>query len=606
MAVDQSRLLSRSFAWRLWVLVAILTLGNIVGWQFQRQSAYESELASTLRSSELLTDAFAEETAQMFREIDLALKSIRAFHQESDSLAKTEAFIGALKLGGARIENGYLVDAEGRLVITHNPATVGRSVADREYFDFHRRTEADVPYVSPVELGRATGKYLFRVTRRINDAAGRFAGVSLVTVAPDSIASFYRRLMPDEGSVATLIGLQDHRVRARTPNPPESVWLRSLESPVWNELAKSPSGNYTAPGSIDGVLRHFVYRPIPQWGMVVITGVSDQQVQIRTQTRVDQVTWAAMSANVVLFLLAGVLTYIDRQRKRMDILVRQQAAMLDNDLIGITKLKDRRGVWENRAMARMFGYEQDEFHGQPARILYPDDETFRAVGDAAYPVLSKGGTYRTQVQLRRKDGSPIWVDMSGALVSPETNESMWLMLDITAMKDRQDEVEQIAFQDTLTGLPNRSLLNDRLLQAIATAQRAGTKLAVCFVDLDGFKAINDQFGHAAGDRLLKVIGQRLQECIRSNDTVARLGGDEFVLVLTHLNSDIECKEILERVLSAVETPVELGPDTAGKVSASIGVAFFPKNSKDAEGLMKLADQAMYMAKRAGKNAIRGV
>ena len=606
MTADTSRWFASSFVLRIWALVAALTLANLVGWHVQRRSAHDTELASVQQSSAVLTDAFAEETVQMFRQIDQALRSIRAFHAASGSVAKTEAFIDALKLGGARIENGYLVDAEGRLVVTHNAATVGRSVADRDYFQFHRRTEADVPFVSPVELGRVTGKYLFRVTRRINDAQGRFAGVSLVTVDPESIAGFYRRLMPEEGSVAALIGVRDQRVRARTPSPPENVWLRPLGSPLWRHFARSPSGSYTALGSVDGVLRHFVYRPIPEWEMVLITGVADAQVRRRTEARLQQIAWVAISSNLVLFALAGVLTYIDRQRRQMNGLLRQQQAMLDNDLVGITKLSHRNAVWENRAFARMFGYAPGELTGQSARVLYPDDEAFRAVGAAAYPVLHAGGTYRTQVQLVRKDGSPIWVDMSGAMVSPETHESMWMMLDITDMKSRHAEVEQIAFQDTLTGLPNRSLLTDRLLQAMAMASRTGTMLAVCFIDLDGFKAVNDRFGHAAGDRLLQVIGQRLQDCMRSKDTVARLGGDEFVLVLTQLHAESECQRILERVLRAVEQPVELGPGETGMVSASIGVAFCPKDGHDPDALMKRADAAMYAAKRAGKNAIRGV
>ncbi|MEO3690025.1 GGDEF domain-containing protein [Roseateles paludis] len=122
----------------------------------------------------------------------------------------------------------------------------------------------------------------------------------------------------------------------------------------------------------------------------------------------------------------------------------------------------------------------------------------------------------------------------------------------------------------------------------------------------GFKAVNDRFGHAAGDRLLQVVELRLQQCMRGHDTVARLGGDEFVLVLTQLHGESECKRILERVLRKVEEPVEVGPDQTGTVSASNGVAFCPKDSQDPDELMRLADAAMYAAKRAGKNAVRGV
>jgi len=292
------------------------------------------------------------------------------------------------------------------------------------------------------------------------------------------------------------------------------------------------------------------------------------------------------------------VTELSQARAQLRALNRQQEAMLDNQLVGITRLKGRRSVWTNRALERIFGYHPGELAGQPARVLYLDDESYEALGKAAYPVLSDGGTYRTQLRMVRKDGSPIWIDLSGALVSEETGETMWLMLDITAMKQRQEEVEQVAFHDALTGLPNRLLLADRLRQAIPMASRHGSLVAVCFIDLDGFKAVNDRLGHAAGDRMLQVVAERLRNSTRNNDTVARLGGDEFVLLLTDLQSRDECAEILERVALAVREPVDLGTAGTGSVSASIGVAYAPDESTDGDRLLSLADEHMYAAKDA--------
>lgn len=584
--------------------MAALTAANFASVVHQRQGLFAAELELTLQATRTTTAAFAEETEQMFRQVDQALRGLRAFHRQSQSLAATEAFIGELRLGGARIENAYLIDKEGRLVVTHDSTTVGRSVADRDYFRFHQATTEDVPFLAPVEFGRATQQHLFRVTRRIDDAQGRFAGVALVTVQPSAISRYFRRLMPDPGSVATLVGTRDQRIRARMPDPPAEAWSRPLISPIWDKLREVPSGTYMSFSAIDGVKRYYVYQSIPDWEVVLVAGVDEAQIRARVDERAKQLTLNSGIFNALLIGFAIVVTYIDRQRKRLNHLSLQQAVMLDNDLIGIVKIKDRLGVWENRALERMFGYEPGELRDKPARLLYPDDESYLALGQAAYPVLDKGGTYRTQLALRRKDGSPIWVDMSGAMVSDENNESMWMMLDITEMKARQHEVEALAFHDSLTGLPNRSLLADRLRQAIPLAERLNTNLAVCFIDLDGFKVVNDTFGHAAGDRLLQTIANRLQDCMRGNDTVARLGGDEFVLLLTYLKSEEECAQVLGRVLDLIQMPVELGSAGVGQVSASVGVAFFPGHSQDADLLMKLADDAMYQAKRAGKNAIR--
>jgi diguanylate cyclase (GGDEF)-like protein/PAS domain S-box-containing protein len=294
------------------------------------------------------------------------------------------------------------------------------------------------------------------------------------------------------------------------------------------------------------------------------------------------------------------VTELAQIRMALELANREQGAMLENELIGIVKLKDRRPVWMNRAMGRMFGYAPGELEDHPSRVLYFDDASYEQLGRDAYPVLAQGGTFRTQQRMRHKDGHPIWIDSSGALISPETGESLWMMLDITAMKEHTERVEQVAFHDGLTGLPNRILLTDRLHQAIPLALRTQLRVAVCFIDLDGFKAVNDQLGHAAGDKLLQVVAMRLQECVRGNDTVARLGGDEFVLVLTHLQSRDECEQVLGRVRSAIATPVDVGDGVFAQVAASIGVAFCPEDGTVDSQLLRVADEAMYAAKHAGK------
>lgn len=178
-----------------------------------------------------------------------------------------------------------------------------------------------------------------------------------------------------------------------------------------------------------------------------------------------------------------------------------------------------------------------------------------------------------------------------------------MMQDITAMKAYQQKVEEMAFQDALTGLPNRALLLDRLKQAIAGTVRDGKHVAVCFGDLDGFKAVNDRHGHDAGDRLLCEVARRLQGVIRANDTAARLGGDEFVLVLTQLTAPDEVELILARARQAVAQPVRLPDGHEVAVTISFGVALAPDVDTDAHRLLDTADRAMYVAKRAFKNRL---
>lgn len=292
---------------------------------------------------------------------------------------------------------------------------------------------------------------------------------------------------------------------------------------------------------------------------------------------------------------------LHRARQALARVTREQAAMLDSDLIGIVRLRNRVAVWQNRALARMFGYGPGELDGQSARVLYPDDRAFEALGGAAYPQLRQGKPYRAQLPMQRKDGKPIWVDLSGVMVNEE--ESLWLMADITAMKDYQKQVEHIAFHDPLTGLPNRLLLSDRLQQALHAAERSQQQVALAYLDLDGFKRVNDQHGHEAGDLLLCEMAQRMQHSLRAVDTVARLGGDEFVVVLPGVGRADEGLQALERLAERVREPVDLGQGRKGQVNASIGVAFYPDDAQTADAMLRRADDAMYEAKRSGHGRI---
>jgi diguanylate cyclase (GGDEF)-like protein len=173
--------------------------------------------------------------------------------------------------------------------------------------------------------------------------------------------------------------------------------------------------------------------------------------------------------------------------------------------------------------------------------------------------------------------------------------------DITEQKLHAERMERIAQHDPLTGLPNRLLLGDRLRLAIAQSRRENTRIAVCYLDLDGFKQVNDRHGHQAGDQVLVEVATRLTTTVRAGDTVARLGGDEFVILLSGLADDEECRQALNRLLAACAAPYEVAGSEQSGISASIGVTVFPSDSVDPDTLIRHADHAMYVAKQAGKS-----
>jgi diguanylate cyclase (GGDEF)-like protein len=173
-----------------------------------------------------------------------------------------------------------------------------------------------------------------------------------------------------------------------------------------------------------------------------------------------------------------------------------------------------------------------------------------------------------------------------------------MVMDVVDRKRIEERIAHLAYHDALTQLPNRVLLADRLQQAMAQIQREPKRLAVCYLDLDDFKPINDLWGHDQGDRILVEVAQRLQNCVRAGDTVARLGGDEFVVLLGDLTDVEECEHALDRVMTALQAPFAVAGQHLS-LAASIGVTLYPDDESDADALLRHGDQAMYAAKQAG-------
>ena len=181
--------------------------------------------------------------------------------------------------------------------------------------------------------------------------------------------------------------------------------------------------------------------------------------------------------------------------------------------------------------------------------------------------------------------------------------ALQLQNEIEERKIAQERLRHVAFHDPLTGLPNRMLLSDRLKSAMTRAQRTGQKVGWIYVDLDRFKQLNDSSGHAAGDKLLTLVGQRLQSCVRASDTVGRLGGDEFTILLDGITGEEDALRIAEKIRESLDAPYDLGTGAFFKASGSIGVALYPDHGRDETALSKSADAAMYRSKSKGRNAV---
>ncbi|TFW29461.1 bifunctional diguanylate cyclase/phosphodiesterase [Duganella callida] len=319
----------------------------------------------------------------------------------------------------------------------------------------------------------------------------------------------------------------------------------------------------------------------------------------------------------------------------------ENQAILDSAVLGISVVENGRNLRCNRKMEELFGYGPGEMNQLSVQAFYADKDAWESARANTLRDFAAGQVNVSEYELVRKDGTTFWARLSGRLfdLAQANGRSVWLVDDITlrreateALARSRDELElrvqertaelaganaqlqgeiierrqaearvhHMAYHDSLTGLPNRALLSDRLDRAMLAAQRTERKLAVMFIDLDRFKTINDSLGHMTGDQLLKEVASRLCRAVRASDTVARLGGDEFVVLVPGIRGNEEASQVAEKIIEALSDSFPLEGRNL-HITPSIGISVYPDDGANVETLMRNADGAMYHAKASGRN-----
>jgi diguanylate cyclase (GGDEF)-like protein/PAS domain S-box-containing protein len=276
--------------------------------------------------------------------------------------------------------------------------------------------------------------------------------------------------------------------------------------------------------------------------------------------------------------------------------------VFDNTTEGIMVTDaDARILAVNRAFTVITGYEEAEVIGQNPRMLQSgrQDESFYA---ALWSSLIEVSSWQGEIWNRRKSGEvyPEWLSISAVRDSEGRVVSfIGLFSDITSIKASQERLDHLAHHDPLTDLPNRLLLGAQLRQALTRMKRSGTQVALIYLDLDGFKPVNDRFGHEAGDAVLIEVAKRLSDSVRDQDTVARIGGDEFAILLEGIHTRSDTDRTIRQIHNALKEEFRWG-STRIAISASVGLGIAPDDGEDARTLLKTADANMYRAKKRGR------
>ncbi|MGK5027865.1 EAL domain-containing protein [Janthinobacterium sp. RB2R34] len=373
------------------------------------------------------------------------------------------------------------------------------------------------------------------------------------------------------------------------------------------------------------------------------------QTEVEMQRKDGSTLWGQLIAYVVNpdDAAAGTIWIIEdrTEAKRAEESLRnamlENQAILDSAVLGISVIENGYNLHANTKMEELFGYGPGQINGLSVQALYPDQASWKAARGETARDFEAGRVHMSEYQLVRKDGSRFWARLSGRPfdLAHAHGRSVWLVDDVTARREAaeavlraRDELElrvrertaelaganallqgeiaerrqaearvhHMAYHDSLTGLPNRALLADRLERAMLASQRSGGKLAVMFIDLDRFKNINDSLGHMTGDILLKEVAARLCRAVRTSDTVARLGGDEFVVLVPGIRGAEEAATVAAKIIESL-TPAFPLEGHVLHITPSIGICLYPDDGADVDALMRHADAAMYHAKANGRN-----
>ncbi|NRR32551.1 EAL domain-containing protein [Oxalobacteraceae bacterium] len=584
-------------------LFALLLLGAIWGATLH---VIDNERANARRAAaESLReqlDTYEAQVARSLAGIDQTLKVLKYAVEMKGALGALPQLAQEDLLPPGVVFAVSIADREGRVVASH-PAAPPISVADQDYFRFHRERDGGGTFVSQATRVAASQEWHLHFTRRVNDAHGRFAGIVILEADPAYFSASYERSRLGEQGMLGLVGT-DGLVRVLRSGDKVSFGQRYPAAALGDSVAPQRS-------PWDGVRRYRAGRELPDLGLTVVAGLAEHEQMAAFERQRRGNLWEAGVASAVLLLLATLLWLWSWQgaknrrnlRRIQETFAAASEASMDAFFI-LRALHEPGGeigdfafMAANSRAEQITGLSKQKLLRLTLCQLMPEARGNGMLAHLA-EVVRVGGMHESewenhQPQLRARWLHQQVVRVDGGVVA--------IMRDISERKLAEERMVHMARHDTLTGLPNRSMLADRLGQAIVQAERKQGAVLVAFIDLDGFKLVNDSLGHGAGDELLKIVAGRMGESVRAADTVGRIGGDEFVLVLPEQGGDgYSGAMVLERVRETVSRPIMLEGQPA-RVGCSIGVAVFPGDGRDADTLLMNADAAMYRAKQLGKN-----
>lgn len=608
----------------LWPIISLLIAG--IGWIFtldilEKERRVKEEHA--IRAAAAIARGYSDHLVRTFQVIDQILQHVRFEWKLSEGKLRLEDSGHSELFPSTPIFNIGIVNRDGKLV-TNALGVRQEDVSDRQYFLFHQAGNFDAFYIGGPSIGRTSGNSVVHFSRRITDDDGNFAGVVRASVAPEYLTASYDQVTLGDNGLLAILGndlvFRASRIGDITYDFDNHAFKKSATSTASAQklvLAQQGGSSLVAGDEwfIDGRNRYLGWQQVPGYSIIALAGLDEQEAFPGfAETRANTLALATLSSAILaIFTLAamGLSLRLAWRKHRLELAQSAYRLATEGGSEGFYICRPIRDKSEaitdfevidcNQTGADFYERSRDMVKGARLSILHSKDKTdWRERLVRRFLIAVERGVFEDDIEVRFRSRQKRWFRLklvySNELLSITTQ-------DITENKEHLFELERRGNNDSLTGLPNRHWMAAYLPDALIRATEEKHRLALLFIDLDGFKYVNDTAGHDSGDELLRNVARRLKVAVRPADHVVRIGGDEFVVVIENVHDRESAAHIAERVLHAFKEKFGLARGVFS-VGTSIGISVFPEDGSDMQELLTHADAAMYAVKTSGKMGYR--
>ncbi len=591
------------------LLMIAVALGAL-WWGIERTLSEKQEAARALIVQQAVsrTASYAYQLEDLTSRLDSVADHIVRRWQASPGDVHLDDIVTGLLSKGAGLFV-FILDADGQVTSASFP-TEARSIPDLDFFRDLRAGCCPGWQVTPPSFGPVVGTEVVRFSRRLNKPDGSFGGALVFASLPGVLSAFQDNSVIGPRDFVTVRLLDGPVLTTKMgPGQPKRIfYLQNPKFPGERGVLREDGSKFK-----DGFTRWVAWQKHPSLPLVALSAIAEQDALTDFQQTAESYRYVAALATGALLLLGAMVVFaalavgarqaaadeVRRTYRMATDAANEGFYMLRPEFNASGALRDLLVEDCNDRGAGLFGTTRDGLLGMRlGSVLTPEMHT--RLLDTCERAMRFGSV---EDELRMPADSQInasWIYRRAVFAGAGIALTL---RDISELKAHEEELNRLANHDALTGLPNRHWLTHQLPLAIERAQRARSRLALLFIDLDNFKLVNDTLGHDAGDALLVEAAMRIRGAVRASDAVARLGGDEFTVLLENVEDPQTVDQIAHKILQALAAPFPALQGLSGAFSASVGASLYPDDAASAEGLLKHADIAMYASKSAGKGRL---